>query len=259
MSAAPIPAVVLKASSARDAPLTSDFSARPLRARIGLKQPVLDEAVPMRGRLMHGKTGDRFQAYGMDDSQVINSIPRGWLNCFLLDQAEAFDNVSLFFDHRLQSVDLLKKQMNLIDTTANKERQVFYDVLLGTDGSASAARTALREAGRLEESSQPLSHGYKEFVMTAKDGGGFRMEKNALHIWPRGPFMMIALPNGDGSYTCTLFLSHKTTSECPHSFESLSSDEKIRAFSQRSSRIFANWFPITWSSTTIILPGTWSR
>lgn len=199
--------------------------------KVGLVGPVLEEAIPMRGRRMHSKNGElSYQAYGADDSQAINSISRGWLNMFLLDEAEKFPNVKIHFQFKLHGVDPLKKSMQMIDVAANKERQVYYDTLLCTDGSGSAGRNSLVEKGIIGESEEELSHGYKEFVMAARAPGQFKMDVNALHIWPRGPFMMIALPNSDGSYTCTLFLSHKSSETSPHSFESLSSDPKIEAF-----------------------------
>jgi kynurenine 3-monooxygenase len=209
------------------------ISARGLSAlhKMNLKEQVLSHAIPMHGRLMHGKDGIlTYQAYGADDSQSINSISRGWLNCFLLDEAEKLAHVDIHFNHRLSSVDLTKKCAMVIDTTAHKERQIFFDLLIGTDGSASAARDVLKEKGIIQESTEELSHGYKEFVMEAAEHGKFKMEKNALHIWPRGPFMMIALPNNDGSYTCTLFLSHKPSTNSLCSFEELRTDEEIEQF-----------------------------
>ncbi|MCB9072788.1 MAG: FAD-dependent monooxygenase [Bdellovibrionaceae bacterium] len=198
---------------------------------VGLKAAILEQAVPMRGRLMHAQdSSTTFQAYGADDTQAINSISRGWLNCFLLDEAEKFDNVEMHFEHRVNSVDMVKKCLTITDTAHQKERQVFYDYLIGTDGSASAVRETLTRKNVTSETESELSHGYKEFVMDADGPGRFKMEKNALHIWPRGPFMMIALPNEDGSYTCTLFLSHKSTESSYYSFAALDDDKKISDF-----------------------------
>lgn len=199
--------------------------------QVGLKEPVLQQAIPMRGRRMHAVNGElSYQAYGADDSQAINSISRGWLNCFLLDEAEKFPGVKIHFDHKLHAIDPLKSAMQMIDVPANKERQVYYDVLICTDGSGSSGRHSLHEKGIIQQTEDTLSHGYKEFVMEPKAPGEFKMDVNALHIWPRGPYMMIALPNRDGSYTCTLFLSNKKAANSKYSFEELTDDSKITTF-----------------------------
>ncbi len=212
--------------------------------KIGLAEPVREEAIPMRGRRLHAKNGElAYQAYGSDDSQAINSISRGWLNMFLLDEAEKYPNVKLHFQFKLHGVDPLKKAMQMIDVSANKERQVYYDMLLCTDGSGSAGRHSLLEKGIVQQSEEELSHGYKEFVMAAKAPGEFKMDVNALHIWPRGPYMMIALPNSDGSYTCTLFLSHKANKHSSCAFESLDGDEKIQTFFQSEFPDFCQFVP----------------
>lgn len=209
------------------------ISARGLSAleRVGLKDAALDFAIPMYGRRMHAKNGElTYQAYGEDESQAINSISRGWLNCFLLDEAEKFPNVKIEFGQKVHAVDPLKNALQMIDVAASKERQMFYDMLLSTDGSASAVRNSLQAKNMMQETEDDLSHGYKEFVMEADGPGQFKIDKNALHIWPRGPYMMIALPNADGSYTCTLFLSHKKSATSGFSFEELSSDSVIEHF-----------------------------
>ena len=211
------------------------ISARGLNAleKIGLDQKVRDLAIPMHGRRMHDQAGQiTYQEYGKDSSQYINSISRGWLNCYLLDQAEATGQVEIFFNHNLQSVDLERKtaEYQLADESRTS---IAYGKLIGTDGSSSAARQTLQDKLGIENHADYLSHGYKEFVMSAKEGGGFKIDKNALHIWPRGPFMMIALPNFDGSYTCTLFLAHKSLGPNTMSFEDLTSKEEVRSFFER--------------------------
>lgn len=209
------------------------ISARGLSAleQVGLKEQALTACVPMYGRRMHAKSGElTYQAYSNDGKQAINSISRGWLNCFLIDEAEKFSNVQIHFEHKLQSIDPVKNGLKIIDVSVQKERQIFYDILLGTDGSSSAGRDSLLAQNIIEENSEELSHGYKEFVMHAKGAGQFQMEKNALHIWPRGPYMMIALPNLDASYTCTLFLSHKASPTSARSFVDLETDADIESF-----------------------------
>lgn len=222
------------------------ISARGLSAleQVGLKEPVLKQAIPMYGRRMHAVNGDlSYQAYGEDESQAINSISRGWLNCFLIDEAEKLNNVKIHFEHKLYALDPVKNSMQMMDVPANKERQVYFDVLLATDGSGSAGRHSLIDKGIVKQTEDILSHGYKEFVMEPKANCEFKMDVNALHIWPRGPFMMIALPNRDGSYTCTLFLSHKTTKDSPCSFAELTNDENITQFFKTEFPDFCNLVP----------------
>lgn len=199
--------------------------------QVGLKDKVLQEAIPMFGRRMHSKNGElTYQAYGEDGTQAINSISRGWLNCFLLDEAEKHESVKIYFDHKATHVDSLKSCIQMTDTSVNKERYIYYDLLMGTDGSASAVRHTLEQKNVMQSTEDELSHGYKEFVMEAKAPGEFKMDKNALHIWPRGPYMIIALPNIDGSYTCTLFLSHKQTATSGSSFAELTTDAQVDSF-----------------------------
>ena len=189
--------------------------------QLGIEQEVLKEAIPMPGRMMHSPNGELvFQAYGQTTNDAINSISRGWLNCYLLDQAQKMSGVEIHFDQKIQNVDLDQKSFTLIENSTQKERKIFYEVLIGTDGSASTVRKSLHKKMQFSMSDEELSHGYKEFVMPAKSEGGYLMEKGALHIWPRGSHMMIALPNKDGSYICTLFLAN-SAQKFSDNFESL--------------------------------------
>lgn len=188
---------------------------------LGLDQEVLKQAIPMRGRMMHAKDGqETFQPYGTSDKDAINSLSRGWLNGFLMDQAEKTGNVKIHFEKELSSVDFGKKTLGWKDGTQNS-----YEFCLGTDGSASVLRQALVNDKVTQVSSDELSHSYKEFVMTPEDGKA-QMKTDALHIWPRGNFMVIALPNIDGSFTCTMFLPTKG----PLSFESLRTPSDVEQF-----------------------------
>lgn len=206
------------------------ISARGLNAleQVGLREEVLQAAIPMTGRMMHSPNGDlTAQAYGQTEKDCINSISRSWLNCFLLDKAEKMPEVTLHFDQRIENVDFDQKSFTLIENSTHKERKLFYDLLIGTDGSASAVRRSLHKKTKMKHVEEELSHGYKEFVMPEKSKDQFKMEKNALHIWPRGDFMMIALPNLDGSYTCTLFMRMAGTET---SFEKLTTPEAVEKF-----------------------------
>lgn len=205
------------------------ISTRGLHAlrQVGLEQEALRHAIPMRGRMIHPVSGAlSLQPYGKDDSQHINSISRAWLNECLMTYAEGTGRVNIRFKQRLQRVDFDTGTLTVLDEPSGATREERAAVLLGADGSGSAVRQALMKRPGHASTSELLSHGYKELTIPAGPGGTFRMEKNALHIWPRGTYMLIALPNQDGSFTCTLFLPF----EGPVSFASLDSPGKLTAF-----------------------------
>ena len=190
----------------------------------GLEAEVLKHAVPMRGRMIHSPTGElTFQAYGKDDSQAIYSVSRGGLNRLLMTAAEATGKVKIRFKARVSAVDLEKRELTLEDGSRET-----YTRLIGTDGSASAVREAIAtRAPGFKQTQEELDYGYKELTIPPGPGGSFLLEKNALHIWPRGKFMLIALPNEEGSFTCTLFLPH-TGAE--YAFDRLKTPAEVRAF-----------------------------
>jgi kynurenine 3-monooxygenase len=142
-----------------------------------------------------------FQAYGTSDKDAINSISRGWLNGFLLDELEKSDLVKLNFEKTLKDIDFSEKELRLSD-----DSKIKYELLIGTDGTASVIREKMQKEHQVQVSSEDLSHAYKEFVLTPTSNNEHKIEKHALHIWPRGDHMIIALPNIDGSFTCTLFI-----------------------------------------------------
>lgn len=169
---------------------------------MGLDEEVLKFAIPMRGRMLHAADGSlTFQSYGNGPKDAINSLSRSWLNGFLMDQADKTGKVKIHFDKELTGIDFEQRSMTFKDGEVGA-----YSMLIGTDGSASVIRNTMQARKMTEVTSEELSHSYKEFVMLPKSPGIHQMEPNALHIWPRGNFMMIALPNFDGSFTCTLFL-----------------------------------------------------
>ncbi len=211
------------------------ISARGLNAlrKVGLEIVALRHAIPMRGRMMHSLKGElSFQAYGKDESQHINSISRGLLNRMLMDAAEGTGRVEIVFQQRLQSIDWERRLLSLKDDASGAERMHEFSTLLGTDGAGSVVRQEMMKQESYSLNQELLSHGYKELSIPAGTGGAYQMDKHALHIWPRGSFMLIALPNEDGSFTCTLFLSF----EGPVSFRSLTTPDQVRAF-------FAEQFP----------------
>ncbi|MDH5476657.1 MAG: FAD-dependent monooxygenase [Cyclobacteriaceae bacterium] len=200
----------------------SNRGIKPL-TEIGLQNQLEKMVIPMRRRVMHDVKGNlTFQPYGKE-GQFINSISRGGLNALLMNKAEEH-GVELFFDHRCREVNLENTEVTLEHN--GKEKQVKADLIIGTDGAYSSIRTAMQKTDRFNYHQRYINHGYKELNIPPSASGGFHIEKNALHIWPRGNYMLIALPNLDGSFTCTLFLPF----EGENSFETLDSDEKVEAF-----------------------------
>jgi kynurenine 3-monooxygenase len=200
-------------------------------AEVGAAEQVLASAIPMKGRQIHPLSGSQsFVPYGRDDTQVINSISRSGLNIALLNLAEEDPNVTLRFNQRCLGMDLEAGEIRLRDETSGRTYTEKSQTVFGTDGVASPLRMELLPTARFDFSQQYLEHSYKELTIPADERGGFRMEKHALHIWPRGGFMMIALPNPDGSFTCTLFYAHSGV----NSFENLTSEESVLRFFQQN-------------------------
>lgn len=195
--------------------------------RIDLDARVLADALPMRGRMIHPVVGEQqFQGYSAAGDRAINSISRGALNNALLSAAAALPGVRVAFDHRLVDLDPATGEMTF-ETPQGKVTDA-ASVVLGADGAGSAVRGQLLGHGLLRESLDFLDYGYKELTIPPV-GGAFALDPEALHIWPRGTSMMIALPNPDRSFTCTLFWpTHGTAS-----FASLGSPAAIeRHFAQ---------------------------
>jgi kynurenine 3-monooxygenase len=209
------------------------ISVRGLHAlkEVGMEAAVLNHAVPMQGRMMHSVTGElTFQRYGKDDSEAINSISRGELNKTLMTAAEATGNVKILFNQRVTDCDLQNRKIRIQDERTGATTELSPEILLGTDGSASVIRQEMQKQDSYECSESLLDYGYKELCIPAGTDGSFLMERNALHIWPRGNFMLIALPNFDGSYTVTLFLPLEGKTPGELSFATLDTKEKVQAF-----------------------------
>lgn len=197
----------------------------------GLGDAVLKRAVAMRGRQVHPLGGaETFLPYGRSEAECIWSVHRGRLNHLLLDAAEAA-GARVHFHHRLGLVDFEARRAEIIDDRDRRMRWVDFDALLGADGAGSALRNAMQGHADLHPEVAPLDHGYKELEIPPAPGGGFRIERDALHIWPRGGFMLIALPNTEGTFTATLFLPHK--GRMPN-FEDIETAAQARAFFQQT-------------------------
>ena len=199
---------------------------------IGLKDKVAAEIIPMHGRMIHPSDGQKaMYAYSGRDGEYINSVSRGGLNMTLLDEAEKSENINLFFEANVKSVDI--KTTSLKVGIDNEEHQKEYDVIFGSDGAGSAVRRTFQsQSSRLRFDFQQkwLSTGYKELHIPPTENGGWKIEKHALHIWPRKGHMMIALPNLDGSFTLTMF----TPFEGPVGMNRLQTDELITEFMEEN-------------------------
>ena len=194
--------------------------------QIGIADEALRHAIPMRGRMIHDKFGAlHFAPYDVDPKKCINSIGRVSLNTTVIEAAQRHANVRVHFNHKCTDVDLTEAVCRL--ETETGKLTVRGDAVIGVDGAFSAVRASMqRNIDNFQYNESYLAHGYKELVIPPAPDGSWRLEKNALHIWPRKSFMMIALPNPDGSFTCTLFWEF----EGPRSFATTKTDDDVRRF-----------------------------
>ena len=203
--------------------------------QIGIADEVLKHAIPMRGRMIHEKSGAlHFAPYDVDPNKHINSIGRAALNTTVIEAAQRYRNVRVHFNHKCTGVDLDSATATLeisssqpLNPSTSQQTTASADAVIGVDGAFSAVRQSMQLAIKdFEYDERYLDHGYKELTIPPGPNGSWRMEKNALHIWPRKSFMMIALPNPDGSFTCTLFWEFKG----PRSFATTKTDEQVMKF-----------------------------
>ena len=204
------------------------LSDRGLRALAGvnLAEKVKTEyAIPMYRRVMHDKQGNlTYQPYGKEN-QAINSVSRSKLNQMLMDEAEE-NGVKIKFGQKCSTVNLKEPHVVFEDCQTGELERVGANLIFGADGAFSGVRTAMQKTDRFNYSQKFIDHGYKELTIQSGPNGEFLIEREALHIWPRGSHMLIALPNPDGSFTCTLFFPFEGNS----SFSSLDTTEKARRF-----------------------------
>lgn len=184
---------------------------------VGVGDLVRAEAIPMKGRIIHSVDGKTtYQPYGKE-GEAIYSISRSGLNKILMDFAEKEAGAKFHFNHKCTNLDFDQNTAHFINLSTKETAQASSDLIFGADGAFSAIRSVLEKQGRYNYSRTYISHGYKELNIPPAPDGNFAIEPNALHIWPRGQYMLIALPNPDKSFTCTLFLPF----EGAQSFENL--------------------------------------
>ena len=195
-------------------------------AQAGLWDEMRKIIIPMKGRMMHSATAElTFQPYGKDDSEVINSISRSDLNMALMNAAEQ-QGVKICFEERCTGIDLKTGAIQLRNERTGTDRELNPGVVIACDGAVSVIRNEILKHGRFNFSQQYLDYGYKELTIPAGPNGKHALETNALHIWPRGNHMLIALPNIDGTFGCILFLPF----EGPDSFARLTTPSAVIGF-----------------------------
>lgn len=194
----------------------------------GIADVIREVAIPMHGRMMHAVDGTlTYQPYGKE-GQAIYSVSRGLLNQTLMKCASELSNVEFVFQHRCKDVELDTNTVVFQNEMLGEELRESFDQVFGTDGAFSAVRTRLTRLDRFDYSQTYLDHGYKELEIPSNADGTHRLDNACLHIWPRGEFMMIALPNIDGSFTCTLFIPF----EGEHALANLKTPDAVRDFFQ---------------------------
>jgi len=201
---------------------------------VGVGDEIRKIAIPMYGRMMHDLEGNlTYQQYGKED-QAIYSVSRGKINATMMDIAEKYGKATIHYNHVCEKVDLKNGIVYLTNSLTGESFEAKADLVFGADGAFSAVRyNSMQKLDRFSYSQNFIADGYREILLPANEDGSYRMDKNALHIWPRGRFMLIALANEDGSFTCTLFMPHEGGE---NAFDKLTSKEAVNAF-------FKNTFP----------------
>lgn len=195
---------------------------------VGVDKEIEKIAIPMYGRTMHDEEGNlTFQPYGKE-GQAIYSVSRAGINCKMMDIAEQYGDAEIFYHERCIGADLENGIVYLENTQTGERSEVQSDVVFAADGAFSGMRyNAMQKLDRFQYSQKYIEDGYRELLLPANPDGSYKMDINSLHIWPRGRFMLIALANEDGSFTCTLFMPHENDA---NSFSNLTSREKVENF-----------------------------
>jgi len=197
---------------------------------VGVADEVRKFAIPMYGRTMHDLDGNlTYQPYGQE-GQAIYSVSRGGINAKMMDIAQQKGNADIQFNQECIDVDLDSGTVYLQNTITKEKSEHQADIVFGADGAFSNVRiNGFEKIQDYKIEVRPIEDGYREILLPANNDGSYKLDVNTLHIWPRGRFMLIALPNEDGSFTCTLFMPHTND---VNSFENLSSREQIKNFFQ---------------------------
>jgi kynurenine 3-monooxygenase len=206
---------------------------------VDLEKEIEEIALPMTGRTMHDKEGNlTYQPYGQE-GQAIYSVSRTGINCKMMDIAENVGGAEIFYNEKCTNVDLENGIISVKNTITGVESTVKSDVVFASDGAFSAVRyNAMQKLKGFNYSQKYVEDGYREILLPANKDGSHKLEKNSLHIWPRGRFMMIALPNEDGSFTCTLFMPFKGHE---YSFDKLTNAAEVDTFFKE---IFADFYEL---------------
>jgi len=208
---------------------------------VGVGDEIRKIAIPMYGRMMHDTNGNlTYQQYGKD-GQAIYSVSRGKINATMMDIAENYGDATIHYNHECIKVDPVKGIVHLKNTETGEELEKQADLIFGADGAFSAVRyTSMQKLDRFNYSQNYISDGYREILLPANADGSYQMDKNALHIWPRGRFMLIALANEDGSFTCTLFMPHEGDA---NAFDKLKSKADVDQFFKTTFPDFYDMMP----------------
>lgn len=217
-----------KISAGKSINLAMSFRGWKALDEMGIGDEIRSISIPMYGRTMHALDGKTtYQPYGINN-QAIYSVSRGDINCKLMDIAERGGNTQIKFSEECVGADLKNGTVHLKNTVTGQLSEHTSDVVFGTDGAFSSIRyNAFQKTDRFTYSQNYIEDGYREILLPANDDGSYKLEKNTLHIWPRGRFMLIALPNFDGSFTCTLFMPFENHEHC---FNNLTTKEKVNTF-----------------------------
>ncbi len=208
---------------------------------VGVGDEIRKIAIPMYGRIMHDTSGElTYQAYGKE-GEAIYSISRGGVNAKMMDIAEDHGNAVIQYNIECEGVDTDKGIVYLRNTKTDEEFSDQADVVFAADGAFSAVRYhSFQKKDRFNFSQMYIEDGYREILLPANEDGSYKLDKNTLHIWPRGRFMLIALANEDGSFTCTLFMPHEGGE---NSFSQLKSKEDVDAFFKKTFPDFYDMMP----------------
>ena len=208
---------------------------------VGVGDEIRKIAIPMHGRMMHDMEGKlTYQAYGKE-GEAIFSVSRGKINATMMDIAEKHGKATIHYNHECRRVDLKSGTVYLTNSLTGEQFERKADLVFGADGAFSAIRyNSMQKLDRFQYSQNYIADGYREILLPANTDGSYKMDKNALHIWPRGRFMLIALANEDGSFTCTLFMPHEGER---FSFDKLTSKDAVDTFFKETFPDFYTMMP----------------